>query len=559
MPRFCLSFLLVFTVLSLCIGAVSATPMTAERRAEILAHVRPEEVFADTDANRVFDNLEAKLARVREDEPLDVIVRFQPGREGAATWFAERVTRVMELDRSVAARLTAGEIRRLAASDAVESIEMNAICTTGRDTSQSSFGVTKARMDFGYTGNADGNANTFSAADIVIAIVDTGLDPQHPDLANNKVIASADFINNRTGAYDDNGHGTHCGSIAAGALNMVGTQLVGGVAPGAALVSVKVLNAQGSGTFDQIVAGIDWCIQNRQQFGIEILSLSVQSRGTSDGTDAFSRAVDRAAANGLAVCIIAGNFGPRRLSIGPGGAAVNGITVGNIADTGKGGFSLFSSSSRGPTADGRIKPDICAPGVSILAAQANSTGYIRMTGTSMACPFAAGVVALLLQALPALTPSQVKSFLKNTAEHWGPIENRERSAFFAGGDNNEYGAGRVDAYLALAIASGQTGAPPATPTHRYGEGVLTGRGASQTWIVTVRSSQFPLAITMLVYDLAADFDITVLAPDRRMVFQSFGESRQETIGVTSPMLGDWTVIIDCYEGPGSYSLDVSSG
>ena len=106
--------------------------------------------------------------------------------------------------------------RRLAASGAVESIEENALCQATRETAAASFGVAKARDDFGASGDGDGDPASFSSRDHVIAVLDTGIDGRHPELAGGKIVGWQDFVNHRPEPYDDNGHGTHCASIAAG-------------------------------------------------------------------------------------------------------------------------------------------------------------------------------------------------------------------------------------------------------------------------------------------------------------------------------------------------------
>ena len=110
------------------------------------------------------------------------------------------------------------EIRRLVASGAVERVDPDGVRHTMRDTANSSFGVTKAAADFGFTGDGDGNPTGYSPQDLTIAVIDTGIDPRHPDFAGGKVIAWQDFVNGRVQPYDDEGHGTHVASIAAGVV-----------------------------------------------------------------------------------------------------------------------------------------------------------------------------------------------------------------------------------------------------------------------------------------------------------------------------------------------------
>ncbi|WP_054673398.1 S8 family serine peptidase [Calditerricola satsumensis] len=135
-------------------------------------------------------------------------------------------------------------------------------------------------------GNRDGNPLSYSKNDVVVAVIDTGIDAGHVDLDGGKVIGWKDFVNNRTAPYDDNGHGTHVAGIIAGEGQA--DSRYKGVVPGAALVGVKVLNASGSGSMSTVTAAIDWCIQNKDVYGIRVLNLSLGTSGSSDGTDATS-------------------------------------------------------------------------------------------------------------------------------------------------------------------------------------------------------------------------------------------------------------------------------
>lgn len=529
-----------------------AAPWLRAQRAKLLAAVPQPRIAADTDGNKLFDNLEARLSSASPDTALDVIVRYKNGYLSAQSQLAGRVRRRLALDRSVSVRLTVPEIRQLAASGAVESIEANDLCFATREPSQASFGVTKARNDFGLTGDGDGNPTSYSAQDHTIAIIDTGIDASHPDFANSKILYWQDYINNRTTPYDDDGHGTHVASIAAGRV----VNGVGGVAPGAALVVLKVLKAQAdgsaSGTLDVITSAVDWCIQNRVRYGISVLNLSLGGTTSSDGTDILSRALNRASDAGIVVCVAAGNEGPNPYTIGFAAAAASVITVGNMADTGhvgpKGerGFALWSSSSRGPTADGRVKPDLCAPGVQILAARAGG-GSVAHTGTSMSAPFVAGLAALMREANGALTPLQVKTMLKETAVHFGPA-----------GDNNDFGAGRLDGYAALARASGTTGTPPDVPGHTYIENRLAATNAMQKWEIAVKDTRYPIAASLIMQDANTDFDLYLLNAAGTVIASSQSVARQEILGYLPTAAGTYTLAAYSYSGAGRYSLDVSA-
>lgn len=228
------------------------------------------------------------------------------------------------------------------------------------------------------------------------------------------------------------------------------------------------------------------------------------------------------------------------------------MTVGAMADLGKNGFYLAYFSSRGPTADGRVKPDIIAPGVRITAADASTmSGYIAYSGTSMASPFVAGVMALMLSADPSLTPAQVKSALLSTAEtNWGPP-----------GTDSDFGAGRVDAYAAIKKAGSFSGTGPAVPVHDSVVDWLDD-GSYADWYVSVTDLTTPVAVTLIMPDWnvfqTIDFDLYVYDPDGWLVYAAYGTTRQETIAFRPKKKGWWLVRVLSYNGSGKYYLDTSS-
>ena len=195
----------------------------------------------------------------------------------------------------------------------------------------------------------------------------------------------------------------------------------------------------------------------KAQFNIRVLNLSLAVSGSSNGRDAFSQACNRAVANGIVTVVAAGNDGSSARTIGAPSAAANVITVGAGADPGERGFYLADFSSRGPTADGRIKPDLWAPGVRLRSPQRGG-GYSDVSGTSFASPFVAGVAALMINARPSIKPGGVKSILLATAERWAP-----------GAKNSDFGAGRLQAYQAVARAAAiqQDLNPPDVPRVRF--------------------------------------------------------------------------------------------
>lgn len=378
-----------------------------------------------------------------------------------------------------------------------------------------------------------------------------GIDAKHPDLAG-KVIGWNDLVNHKPAAYDDQGHGTHVSSIIAGTGAASGGQYAGN-APGAALVGVKVLSAQGSGSASTIISGIQWVIDNKARFHIGAANMSLGAMGCSDGTDSLSQAVNNAIDAGIVMVVAAGNSGPDSCSVGAPGAAEKAVTVGASIDPGKDGWALAYFSSRGPTADGRTKPDVISPGWQINAAQANGTGYVAHSGTSMATPGVAGIVALMLDANPALTPDQVKSTLMNTAKPWGLAG--------LGAPNDDYGAGLVSAYDAVKAAKGVLG----RKTYRDGTshdsfgGTLTWFGADE-YTINVTSTTRSIGLTLIMNNWTwgyPDFDLYLIDPSGAQVASSEGSTRQETITFKPTVTGTYTVRVTSYMGDGDYTLDAS--
>lgn len=280
----------------------------------------------------------------------------------------------------------------------------------------------------------------YTGTGIKICIVDTGIDPNHCDFPSGKIVAWADYVNGQTSPYDDHGHGTHCASISAGAYAPKG------VAPGASLMGAKVLNSSGSGSWTQVIQGIDFGVAQ----GAHVESLSLGGTG-GDGTSSVALECDWAVDQGVIVVVAAGNSGSACCTIGTPGDARKIITVGASDKS----DALASFSSRGPTTDGRIKPDITAPGVSINAAsKGTSCGDTSMSGTSMATPHIAGVAALMKQAKSTATPLQVKNCMGKTAIDKG---NANKDCL--------WGWGRVDALAAVnQIISNPGVSPPADGT-----------------------------------------------------------------------------------------------
>ncbi|MEK9145562.1 MAG: S8 family peptidase, partial [Elusimicrobiota bacterium] len=215
--------------------------------------------------------------------------------------------------------------------------------------------------------NAKGAWAVTRGAGVKVAVVDTGVDFDHPDL---KLAGGFNVITHDKNYKDDNGHGSHVAGTIAAQDNGEG---VVGVAPEVSLYGVKVLDANGSGTFADVVEGIQWTVENK----MDVANFSL---GASQGTQALEDAVNAAAKGGVAVVAAAGNSGG---SVGYPAAYSSVIAI--SASSNKDKLAYFSS--RGP------EVDFIAPGVNVDSTYMGG-GYSSLSGTSMACPHAAGLAAL---------------------------------------------------------------------------------------------------------------------------------------------------------------------
>lgn len=264
---------------------------------------------------------------------------------------------------------------------------------------------------------------------IGIAIVDTGVYP-HKDL-NGRILAMNDQIGNKTKPYDDHGHGTHVAGIAAGNGRASENKYMG-AAPDAGIIGIKVLSENGSGDTSGIVKGIEWAIRKKEKYNIRVMNLSLGGDPeTRAKDDPIVMALEKAVDAGILPVVAAGNSGPSLETIGSPGIAPNVITVGSYDDKGTPGKEdddIARSSSRGPSIDGSLKPEIMAPGVKITAPLSPGstldtpniphvgTDYITISGTSMATPMVAGIVALLIQAKPFASVQDIKRAIVATAD-----------------------------------------------------------------------------------------------------------------------------------------------
>jgi len=316
---------------------------------------------------------------------------------------------------------------------------------------------------------------------VTVAIIDSGIDKDHPDLAG-RVIGEKNFVADETTTDDLLGHGTMVAGIVAGS-GAASDGRYRGVAPGASLLNVKVIDSSGDGRVSDIISGIEWAIYN----GADVLSLSLGGINLGETNPPITMAADKAADAGVVVCVAAGNRNstdtsgqsvgslaaqadgpgsrvevsqrsgsskkdvyfllvPIVLALPPGlidspGDGVSVITLG--ASDYQGHIAGFSGS--GPTRDDRIKPDVVAPGVGIISTippglkkpDYIDEHYARESGTSLSTPVAAGLAALLLQE-GKLTPAGVKAAMASGAVKLNNTLGEQYEEYYQG-------AGQIDA------------------------------------------------------------------------------------------------------------------
>lgn len=209
--------------------------------------------------------------------------------------------------------------------------------------------------------------NNFRAKGVTIAVLDSGVNP-HPDFGD-RLIGQIDFVNGHTLAYDDNGHGTHVAGDAAGSGAL--DPRFAGPASEANIISMKVLSGAGSGSTSDIVKAIQTAVELKDELNIRVINMSLGGPAGKDGeNDPINQAIKAAKEAGIWIAVAAGNDGPERKTVGSPGNSLHATTVGAIDDQNTKDPSddvPASFSSRGPTPDGVTKPDIMAPGVSIMA------------------------------------------------------------------------------------------------------------------------------------------------------------------------------------------------
>ena len=531
----------------------------------------------DSDGDRIADDLEAALAGLDRGDRVDVIVQgTTPGeaRDAARSFTQDHVYSIIP---AFSGSVTAGQVTALANIPGVTRVELDGEARTTDAAGDLDYGVDAARAAV-VTGDG-----VLDGSGVGICVIDTGIDPEHEQLSG-RVVGWMDWVNSTTSPYDDHGHGTHVAAIAAGdGTGSAAAEDYGGVAGAATLIGAKVLSSAGSGADSDVAAAIDWCAGRGD---VHVISMSLGSPG-GDGSDAGSAAADAAVALGKVVVVAAGNSGDAPGTISSPGVATDVVTVGAASDQTRlpggmdtdDGLYLAGFSGRGPTTnpDAPLKPDLVGPGMSVVAAQANTTAsYVAYSGTSMATPFVAGVVALGLEAEPGATPAQIKAALQTSARDAGRA-----------GPDDEWGHGLLDAAAFLDVLHGADGAEAPWPGHVLIEGSV-GSGAVQDYPFEVEVAGEPLGVTLQTtngeagcglwfgtscwfgHEWTPDLDAylvdpggSVVAVSRCMLEATNGNcaapGRFETLGVPGAAAGTWTLRVESFSGGGEFAASVFSG
>lgn len=559
-------------LIAILVGLAGTTGAVAQTESD---PIEVDGSFVDTDGNGLDDGLDSAVAEAAPQDRFDVIVAMNNGAEEAdirrAAGGFDTYARFSVVS-GFAATMTAAQIRGLARTPGIFRIEPDSVVSTTVDSATAEFGTDAARSTYGVDGSG-----------VTICIPDTGIDPNHEQLDGGKVVGFIDYVGGLTDAYDDQGHGTHVASIAAG--DGVGASsdaaLFAGVAPGASILSAKVLDSAGGGAESNIILALEWCVAQ----GADVISMSLGTGEGADGADSMSRAVDEIVAAGVPVVVAAGNSGDGAFTTLAPGNAASAITVGAVAESvapvgtprHSNGIHLAGFSSRGPTGAGLMKPDIVAPGVTITAAKANApAGYVTFSGTSMATPFVAGTLALALEANPSLSAAQLKSLVTTTAQDRG----------VPGADDN-WGAGLLDGFAIVSQAAGASYVPTRFPANDNGTGsVGTGGVWSHEFALDADALASPIGITVLI-DGQAECPIFCFSPEwnpdlEARLFDPVGnliaestcpfdldddhcgslfvtQGQQETLAVMPTVAGTYRMEVWPVSGGGSFTYDISTG
>ncbi|NRN65496.1 Secreted peptidase [Kibdelosporangium sp. 4NS15] len=431
---------------------------------------------------RLFDVTELRASGYGKGD-VPVIVKYQAGQRPLTA----QVTADLPAIDAVALTSTGTDVWSTAKSGGLRKVWLDAKRTVTLDRSVPQIGA-PAAWQAGYTGKG-----------VTVAVLDTGVDQTHPDLASREV-GEKNFTRSPD-AVDRYGHGTHVASIVAGTGAKSGGRFRG-VAPDAAILDVKVLADNGFGADSAIIAGMQWAAGQ----GADVITMSLGGFDSPE-VDPLEEAVNTLSAKyGTLFVIAAGNYGPGSATVTSPGSADAALTVGAVDREN----DIAEFSGRGPReGGGMIKPDLTGPGVDIVAALHAAKrigapvvdGYTALSGTSMATPHAAGAAALLVQQHPELTGTQLKARLVGS------------STPTAGLTPFQQGAGRVDSAAALKQTVSAEPSSASFGQHRWPH---AGRPAVTQEITYTNDSQAPITLDLLM-ETNAPAELFSITPSQLVV------------------------------------------
>ncbi|WP_411076114.1 S8 family serine peptidase [Streptomyces sp. cmx-4-7] len=446
-----------------------------------------------------------------ERKTLPLIVTYAPGVARAQLAGAKQTQNLTSINSSAVSASRDGSTWQSTLVTGVRKVWFDAMVHASLDRSVPQIGGPEA-WKAGYTG-----------AGVKVAVLDTGVDETHPDLAGRQ-IAERNF-SGTPDSVDRNGHGTHVASTIAGTGAKSGGKFKG-VAYDAQFLDGKVLNDDGSGSMSGIIAGMQWAVDQ----GAKVVNMSMGGLDY-EWVDPLETAVNELSKTGTLFVVAAGNGGGDGTVSSPGSADAA-LTVGAVDRD----DNLAPFSNRGPRiGDDGIKPDITAPGVGLAAAAAAEgrigvpagDGYVTLSGTSMATPHVAGSAVLLAQEHPAWTGQQLKAALTASTK-----PNAKLNVF-------AQGSGRVD--VARAISQVVTTEPTNLQL------------GTQLW---PHDDDKPLSKTVTYHnagttDMTLDMSVTATGPDGKHA--PAGMMTASTPQVTIP--GGGTASVDVIADTREGSLD----
>ena len=356
-----------------------------------------------------------------------------------------RVRVVRMLDHGAVIEANAAEVERIAADAAYAHMSGDLPVRSSMSVSNKSTAADQTRAGTSGLLGLLGGISGVTGKNIGVALIDSGIASGHKALYG-KVKKRVNYVQDGSTSLDPFGHGTHIAGLIAGSASASVTKTyTGGIAPGAHLVDIRVLGADGTGLTSDVIAGIDWVIANWKTYNIRIINLSLgHAVMESSDTDPLCLAVKRAVDAGIVVIASSGNRGktdtgqPILGGVTSPGNSPYAVTVGALntwQTVDRSDDSVTTYSSRGPTRfDLAVKPDVVAPGNKIVSlksagsylptayptthvAGSSSNAYMRLSGSSMATGVVAGGAALLLQGNSGYTPRQIKLLLQTGSSY----------------------------------------------------------------------------------------------------------------------------------------------